>query len=157
MFLEGFFTKCINNTGKIWMESNDEVNKNYFVQATFQLLPSTLLSLDISVTCCKVLKLEPFSAWVNSQSCYTVLLGDLALDNTVEPMISRTSVIIIQICYIKRKSIKKGRCQHYQGRRLRCKQSFCRTEFGCVVRWSTYYGCTHSKNMQCCCLSLTPH
>ena len=30
---------------------------------------------------------------------YTVLLGDLALDNTVEPMISRTSVIIIQICY----------------------------------------------------------
>ena len=98
------------------MESNDEVNKNYFVQATFQLLPLTLLSLDIS------------------QSCYTVLLGDLALDNTVEPMISRTSVIIIQICYIKRKSIKKGRCQHYQGRRLRCKQSFCRTEFGCVVR-----------------------
>ena len=62
MFLEGFFTKSINNTGKIWMESNDEVNKNYFVQATFQLLPLTLLSLDISVTCCKVLKLEPFSA-----------------------------------------------------------------------------------------------
>ena len=44
------------------MESNDKVNKNYFVQATFQLLPLTLLSLDISVTCCKVLKLELFSA-----------------------------------------------------------------------------------------------
>ena len=43
------------------------------------------------------------------------------------------------IVIASRHLLKKGCCWHYQGRRLQCKHSVCRAEFGCVVRWKTYY------------------